>query len=148
MLNTRNPVQSGTYCCTLPAAIYLTDYYVTCIQRQRIFFKTPCDSAGARTQDPNIKSVVLYLLSYEVNKTTSVYCDRAYTKWQFMFHCICCSHMPHFRPLMLYISKNYFVCLNKCKVTNNFSNHQMFYKLFYFQCDFIPPHLLLQQGFG
>ena len=66
MLNTQNPVQSGTYCCTLPIAIYLTDYYVTCIQRQRIFFKTPCDSAGARTQDPNIKSVVLYLLSYEV----------------------------------------------------------------------------------
>ena len=24
-----------------------------------------CDPAGARTQDPNIKSVVLYLLSYE-----------------------------------------------------------------------------------
>ena len=66
MLNTRNPVQSGTYCCTLPAAIYLTDYYVTCIQRQRIFFKTPCDSGGTRTLDPSIKSAVLYLLSYEV----------------------------------------------------------------------------------
>ena len=26
-----------------------------------------CDSDGARTHDPNIKSVVLYLLSYEVN---------------------------------------------------------------------------------
>ena len=26
-----------------------------------------CDPAGARTQDPNIKSVVLYLLSYWVN---------------------------------------------------------------------------------
>ena len=26
-----------------------------------------CDPAGARTQDPNIKSVVLYLLSYEIN---------------------------------------------------------------------------------
>ena len=26
-----------------------------------------CDPAGARTQDPNIKSVVLYLLSYRVN---------------------------------------------------------------------------------
>ncbi len=26
-----------------------------------------CDSAGARTQDPNIKSVVLYQLSYEIN---------------------------------------------------------------------------------
>ena len=26
-----------------------------------------CDLAGARTQDPNIKSVVLYLLSYQVN---------------------------------------------------------------------------------
>ena len=25
------------------------------------------DPAGARTQDPNIKSVVLYLLSYRVN---------------------------------------------------------------------------------
>ena len=25
-----------------------------------------CDSAGARTQDPDIKSVVLYQLSYEV----------------------------------------------------------------------------------
>ena len=25
------------------------------------------DPAGARTQDPNIKSVVLYLLSYEIN---------------------------------------------------------------------------------
>ncbi len=25
-----------------------------------------CDPAGARTQDPNIKSVVLYLLSYRV----------------------------------------------------------------------------------
>ena len=25
------------------------------------------DLAGARTQDPNIKSVVLYLLSYQVN---------------------------------------------------------------------------------
>ena len=27
----------------------------------------PCDLAGARTQDPNIKSVVLYLLSYQVD---------------------------------------------------------------------------------
>jgi hypothetical protein len=26
-----------------------------------------CDSAGARTQGPNIKSVVLYQLSYEIN---------------------------------------------------------------------------------
>ena len=26
-----------------------------------------CDPAGARTQDPNIKSVVLYQLSYEIN---------------------------------------------------------------------------------
>ena len=26
-----------------------------------------CDSAGIRTQDPNIKSVVLYQLSYEIN---------------------------------------------------------------------------------
>ena len=26
-----------------------------------------CDPAGARTQDPNIKSVVLYLLSYRVS---------------------------------------------------------------------------------
>lgn len=66
MLNTQNPVQPGTYCCTLPIAIYLTDYYVTCIQRQRIFFKTPCDSGGARTLDSGIKSAVLYLLSYEV----------------------------------------------------------------------------------
>ena len=68
MLNTQNPVQSGTYCCTLPVAIYLTDYYVTCIQRQRIFSKMPCDSGGTRTLDPSIKSAVLYLLSYEVNK--------------------------------------------------------------------------------
>ena len=27
-----------------------------------------CDLAGARTQDPNIKSVVLYQLSYQVLK--------------------------------------------------------------------------------
>lgn len=27
-----------------------------------------CDSAGARTQGPNIKSVVLYQLSYEINR--------------------------------------------------------------------------------
>src|SRR5690554_7287981 len=27
-----------------------------------------CDPTGARTQDPNIKSVVLYQLSYRVNK--------------------------------------------------------------------------------
>ena len=27
-----------------------------------------CDPAGARTQDPNIKSVVLYLLSYWIKK--------------------------------------------------------------------------------
>ncbi len=26
-----------------------------------------CDLAGARTQDPHIKSVMLYLLSYQVN---------------------------------------------------------------------------------
>ena len=31
-----------------------------------MFIIVDCDSAGARTQDPNIKSVVLYLLSYEV----------------------------------------------------------------------------------
>ncbi len=29
------------------------------------------DPAGARTQDPNIKSVVLYLLSYEINAKLS-----------------------------------------------------------------------------
>ncbi len=29
------------------------------------------DPAGARTQDPNIKSVVLYLLSYEISGTKS-----------------------------------------------------------------------------
>jgi hypothetical protein len=45
-----------------------------------------------------------------------VYCDRTYTKWQFMFHCICCSHMPHFRPLMLYISKNYLFVLTSAKL--------------------------------
>ena len=66
MLNTQNPVQSGTYCCTLPVAIYLTDYYVTCIQLQRILFKTPCDSGGTRTLDSVIKSHVLCQLSYEV----------------------------------------------------------------------------------
>ena len=66
MLNTQNPVQSGTYCCTLPAAIYLTGYCVTCIQRQRIFSKMPCDLGGTRTLDSVIKSHVLYLLSYEV----------------------------------------------------------------------------------
>lgn len=27
-----------------------------------------CDSAGARTQGPNIKSVVLYQLSYEISE--------------------------------------------------------------------------------
>ena len=27
----------------------------------------PCDLAGARTQDPHIKSVMLYLLSYQVD---------------------------------------------------------------------------------
>ena len=32
-----------------------------------------CDLAGARTQDPNIKSVVLYLLSYQVQKEAPVF---------------------------------------------------------------------------
>ena len=32
---------------------------------------TYCDPTGARTQDPNIKSVVLYQLSYRVNKKIS-----------------------------------------------------------------------------
>ncbi len=34
-------------------------------------FPSPGDPAGARTQDPNIKSVVLYLLSYEISGTKS-----------------------------------------------------------------------------
>jgi hypothetical protein len=28
----------------------------------------PCDPAGTRTQDPNIKSVVLYQLSYKISQ--------------------------------------------------------------------------------
>jgi hypothetical protein len=30
-----------------------------------------CDPAGTRTQGPNIKSVVLYQLSYEINRDTA-----------------------------------------------------------------------------
>ena len=45
---------------------------------KRLVFST-CDPAGARTQDPNIKSVVLYLLSYRVNR----YCDLRVQKYIF-----------------------------------------------------------------
>lgn len=31
-------------------------------------FKLKCDLAGARTQDPNIKSVMLYQLSYQIGR--------------------------------------------------------------------------------
>ena len=41
-----------------------------------------CDPAGARTQDPNIKSVVLYLLSYRVNR----YCDLRLQNYTFFFN--------------------------------------------------------------
>ena len=36
-----------------------------------------------------------------IKKTTSVYYDWTYIKWQFIFQYICCYHMPHFRLLML-----------------------------------------------
>ncbi len=35
--------------------------------KKRSFFAALCDPAGARTQDPNIKSVVLYQLSYGIS---------------------------------------------------------------------------------
>ena len=38
----------------------------------RAFF---CDLAGARTQDPHIKSVMLYLLSYQVDRTIAFNCE-------------------------------------------------------------------------
>ena len=41
-----------------------------------------CDPAGARTQDPNIKSVVLYLLSYRVYR----FCDLRVQKYTFFFN--------------------------------------------------------------
>ena len=51
-----------------------------------------CDPAGARTQDPNIKSVVLYLLSYRVNlsafcgcKSTAFFDTSAFFNQIFLF---------------------------------------------------------------
>ena len=38
----------------------------------KVFF---CDLAGARTQDPHIKSVMLYLLSYQVIELVTFNCD-------------------------------------------------------------------------
>ena len=35
--------------------------------KKKSVVKPICDPTGARTQDPNIKSVVLYQLSYRVN---------------------------------------------------------------------------------
>ena len=37
--------------------------------------KAFCDLAGARTQDPHIKSVMLYLLSYQVIELVMFNCD-------------------------------------------------------------------------
>ncbi len=37
------------------------------MRRIKVSYLTFSDPAGARTQDPNIKSVVLYLLSYEIS---------------------------------------------------------------------------------
>lgn len=39
-------------------------------QRNLPFMRGFCDPAGARTQDPNIKSVVLYQLSYRIFHTS------------------------------------------------------------------------------
>jgi hypothetical protein len=40
-----------------------------------------CDPAGIRTQDPNIKSVMLYQLSYGINFLTFRLCYRFRLKW-------------------------------------------------------------------
>ena len=48
-----DPTSSGTICANMKKSDYL-------FQDNRLFLSDP---PGARTQDPNIKSVVLYLLS-------------------------------------------------------------------------------------
>jgi hypothetical protein len=41
-------------------------WYVLKMEKAPRFREAFCDPAGARTQDPNIKSVVLYRLSYRI----------------------------------------------------------------------------------
>ena len=58
---------SGFFIIPYPQMYNYLYYCVTCDivvhMMKRTFSKIPCDSDGARTHDPDIKSVVLYQLS-------------------------------------------------------------------------------------
>lgn len=152
MLNTQNPVQSGTYCCTLPAAIYLTDYYVTCIQRQRIFFKTPCDPPGARTQDPVLKrDVHLPTELASLTRYSQFFLGDFTSNWFLLYitqhPCIMTGHIPNgnscsivyvvptcptFGHWCCILSKNYLFVLTSAKVIHFFVTTKCFKNFFLF----------------
>jgi hypothetical protein len=81
---------------------------------QRLYF---CDPTGARTQDPNIKSVVLYQLSYRVVALISKKSDPTGARTQ----------DPNIKSVVLY-QLSYRVKFNFLNAGANIRSYYLFFK--------------------
>jgi hypothetical protein len=111
-------------------------YYIVCLQFHfnlgtACIFSTPFISITAELSKPSPKEIFLYprLPFVRAVLLSEFPLRHSYFMINFIYQSLKCCALP--AELRSHFIKELFVCLNRCKVTNNFSNLQMFYKLFF-----------------